>query len=301
MKRLNAKFILMAIVWILEGALAGFGAILPGVSGGALCVAFGMYTPIIETISQCSSFGKEKSVKGWLNNVKQALQKNGVMLLIFAIGIGIGFVGLSGITNYLMEKNATLVTCAFVGFILGTFPEIWGDAGEKGRSKASYISMIVFFAVMLVVLNFLKGLGDNTGSALLNEDFLGYFICGIFWGLSFIVPGLSSSSFILFFGLYESMTGGIKDLDMAVLIPMGLGFVASIVLLSKFISFLYDRWHSVVSHSVFGIFVATTVMIVPKFDSTMPNAVLYFVCIIGGFVISYAFTKICAKIKEQNL
>ena len=31
------------ILLVLKGVLVGFGEILPGVSGGALCVAFGMY------------------------------------------------------------------------------------------------------------------------------------------------------------------------------------------------------------------------------------------------------------------
>ena len=43
--------ILTCILWVLEGILVGFGAILPGVSGGALCAAFGMYHPLIETFS----------------------------------------------------------------------------------------------------------------------------------------------------------------------------------------------------------------------------------------------------------
>ena len=39
------------ILLIFKGVLVGFGAILPGVSGGALCAAFGMYNPIINLLS----------------------------------------------------------------------------------------------------------------------------------------------------------------------------------------------------------------------------------------------------------
>ncbi len=38
-------------MWLLEGDVVGFGAILPGISGGTLFVAFGMYRPLIETLS----------------------------------------------------------------------------------------------------------------------------------------------------------------------------------------------------------------------------------------------------------
>ena len=43
--------IVQPIIWIMEGILIGFGAILPGISGGALLVAFGMYKPIIDLLS----------------------------------------------------------------------------------------------------------------------------------------------------------------------------------------------------------------------------------------------------------
>ncbi len=40
--------------WLLlvKGIIVGFGAIMPGISGGTLCVAFGMYKPLIEVFSK---------------------------------------------------------------------------------------------------------------------------------------------------------------------------------------------------------------------------------------------------------
>jgi putative membrane protein len=40
--------ILKNILYIIQGAIVGIGAILPGVSGGVLCVAFGIYEPMME-------------------------------------------------------------------------------------------------------------------------------------------------------------------------------------------------------------------------------------------------------------
>ena len=36
---------------ILQGALIGLGAVLPGISGGVLCVIFGIYKPVMELLS----------------------------------------------------------------------------------------------------------------------------------------------------------------------------------------------------------------------------------------------------------
>ena len=39
-----------AVGWalrVLQGALIGLGAVLPGISGGVLCVVFGIYKPVM--------------------------------------------------------------------------------------------------------------------------------------------------------------------------------------------------------------------------------------------------------------
>ena len=41
----------MALLRMLQGALIGLGAVLPGISGGVLCVIFGIYRPVMELLS----------------------------------------------------------------------------------------------------------------------------------------------------------------------------------------------------------------------------------------------------------
>ena len=36
---------------LLQGMLIGLGAVLPGISGGVLCVVFGIYKPVMELLS----------------------------------------------------------------------------------------------------------------------------------------------------------------------------------------------------------------------------------------------------------
>ena len=40
------------IMYAIQGAIVGVGAILPGVSGGVLCVAFGIYEPMMAMLSK---------------------------------------------------------------------------------------------------------------------------------------------------------------------------------------------------------------------------------------------------------
>ncbi|MBQ8826938.1 MAG: DUF368 domain-containing protein [Oscillospiraceae bacterium] len=269
--------IILCILWFIEGIVVGFGAILPGVSGGTLCVAFGMYRPIVETLS----------------DIKKGIKSYWLMLGVFFLGAIAGFVGLSGLAAMLLEKNTALVTYVFIGFIIGTFPELWKDAGTEGRTKLSVVSMISGFSIMLGILTLLK----TTLSLTVAPDIFGYLLCGLLWGLSFIVPGLSSSSLLLFFGLYQPMLEGISKLDFSVLIPMGIGMAACVLLLSKAVGFAYKKYFSTISHAVLGIVAATAIMILPPWDGSRVSGIINFAFILGGAVISYIFTRVCDKLK----
>ena len=279
-RKINKKnILLMSIIWVLEGILVGFGAILPGISGGTLCVVFGMYRPIIETLS----------------DLKNGLKKYWLMLGVFFFGVAVGFVGLSGIAAWLLAKNTILVTCVFVGFIIGTFPELWRDAGEQKRTKGSIISLIVSFIVMIGILTLFK----TQISVQVAPGFFGYILCGIFWGLSFIVPGLSSSSLLLFFGLYQPMLDGIATIDFRVLVPMALGMGACVLLLSKVVELAFKKQYSIASHAVLGIVAATAIMILPFEKASVGSWVVRILFVIGGAAVSFVFTLICGKLKAK--
>ena len=65
------------LVLVLKGVVVGFGAIMPGISGGTLCVAFGMYRPLLNVFS----------------NPVKTLREDGWKLFAFVLGAGLGFVG----------------------------------------------------------------------------------------------------------------------------------------------------------------------------------------------------------------
>lgn len=270
----------LPVIWLLQGIIVGFGAILPGISGGTLCVAFGMYRPIIETLA----------------DIRNSIKKHGLMIAVFGLGICVGFVGLSGMAAWMLSKNTVLVTCAFIGFIIGTFPELWKDAGLKGHGKVSIFFMVGAFLLMMLLLGFLEG-GTSFSIA---AGTTGYLFCGLLWGLSFIVPGLSSSSLLLFFGLYQPMLEGIAGFDIKVLLPLGIGMAACVLLLSKGVGYAYKKYFSNVSHGVLGIIAATAVMILPAWPVTAGERILYVLMIILGAAVSYVLTGVCGRLKESQ-
>ena len=279
-QKISKNKIIQIILWIFEGMLVGIGAILPGISGGTLCVAFGMYRPILELI----------------NDIKGGLKKHWLMFLSFFIGVFIGFVGLSGAVDKLMQLNPSLITYIFVGFIVGTVPELFAEAGEKGRNKFSYISMIAALGVMLTVLLLL----NTSYSFSIAPSIFSFALCGVFWGLSFIVPGLSSSSLILLIGLYQPMNEGISHLRPSVIFPLGVAMLVTVLLLGKVMNILLNKAYSVVTHAVIGFVISTVVMLV--INTPIGKGIDIFFNILGailGCVASYFFTVLCGIIKKR--
>ncbi len=273
------SFILQALLWVLQGFLVGIGVILPGVSGGSLLYAFGIYDQILEVMSS--------PIKG--------IKKYWKMLCFVAIGGAIGFIGFAAAVEALLTWNESLVICVFVGLIIGTLPSLWRDAGKQGRKAGSWVSLCVSFvaigALFVAVENFLTvSIPQNT---------FGWILCGLIWGLGFVVPGLASSNLLMFFGIYNILLGHIKDLNFGVMIPFALSVLIVFLLLSKVMKFVFDKYHSIMSHCIIGFVAATTVLILPRTDWSPINIAIRIACIIVGGVASFFFTKFSDKISER--
>ena len=284
----NKNIILQALIWIAQGFIIGIGAILPGVSGGTLCYVFGIYDQVLEI----------------LTNPIKGIKKHWLMLIFVGIGGGIGFVGFAGVAEALLRWNTPLVLCVFIGLILGTLPELWRDSGKKGRNNYS----ILAFCISYVAITALFFFCEHVWSISIPENVWGYAICGVVWGLSFIIPGFSSSTLLLFFGIYGPMSAGIKTLDFAVIIPLGITMLATLLLLSRAMKAAFEKIHSIASHSVMGFVLATTVMLITVTEDGSQSVIeafsganipIFIVCIVAGAVASFFFSVACNKMKPE--
>ena len=256
-----------ALVRIIQGVIIGAGAILPGVSGGVLAVVFGIYRPMMEV----------------LTHPKSALARYLPMLLSVGIGWLIGFLGGGGVILALFHQSETVATCLFIGLILGTLPDLWREAGAQGRGCGSYLSMLISFAALFAAL-----LGVQLGSfSEMPANFGGFLFCGVLWGLSFIIPGMTSSSILMAVGLLTPMIDGITRMDPAVLIPWGLGMAGVVALLARIVSRLFDRHYSIAYHAVLGIVLASTLIIVPLHYASGAELVWGLACGALGAVLAY--------------
>ena len=111
-------------------------------------------------------------------------------------------------------------------------------------------------------------------------------LCGLLWGLSLIVPGLSSSTILIFIGLFEPLTAGIGSLDIKVLVPFVLGIGTTALLFARLVTMLFQKHYAVFSRVILGFVIASSLKILPSSYESLPMLIVGLVCFAGGFVVA---------------
>ena len=264
------RILLKSIIHIIQGALVGIGAILPGVSGGVLCVAFGIYEPIMQLFTH--------PVKSLKSNYK--------LFIPFLIGWAVGFVLLARVMGIFFSSSSAVALMLFFGLICGTLPGLF-KASEKSDPSKSWSPFVISLAFAYLLFQLL----DNGVRASIMPSSGSFLISGVIWGLSLIIPGLSSSSVLLYLGLYEPLTAGIGALDFSVIIPFAVGIGGTAVILARFVTMLFERHYATVSRIILGFVIASSLKILPSSFDTLLTFVLSIICFIGGFIISRAMDR----------
>ena len=273
--------VLRLVLRVLQGMLIGVGAVLPGISGGVLCVVFGIYKPVMELLSSP------------LKKFKTHVPK----LLPVILGAALGFLGVAKVLAFFLEKYPDQSVCLFVGLIGGMLPFLLREAGEQGRTKGSWISTGVAFVLVLSLL-----LSLNVLSVTILPSFGWYLFCGFCMALSIIAPGMSFSTLLMPLGLYTPLVDGIGNLDFQVLLPAGIGAVVTILCLAKAIDALFTHFYNLAFHAIVGIVVAATLVIIPfgSFTAGIGVAVANVVCIVVGAVAALALDKFNQSVPKED-
>ena len=268
------------IVGVIQGILIGAGAILPGISGGVLCVVFGIYRQMMAVLAHP------------FKNLKLYWK----MFMPIGIGWAIGFVGLAGVIAKLLSLNAVVIISLFVGLIAGTFPGLLREGSKNGRTKGMWIALAISTAALLSFFFTLKFSTSTT----VTPSFGWYIFCGALWGISLIVPGMSSSSLLMFLGLYQPMSEGIATFDFHVLIPFAIGIIGTVLLLARLVNNLFEKHYGIAFFCVVGFVIASTIPIIPVSFKSVGEAVLCVVAAAAGFVGAFMMDRWSEKHPVQE-
>lgn len=249
---------------ILQGMVVGIANIIPGVSGGTMMVAMGLYDRLIHAITHLKSEFKE-SMK--------------LLIPIFA-GAGIAIIALSRLFEFLLATWPIPTNLAFCGLIAGSLPFIFKKVKGHKVTVSKIIPFLIFFGVVI-----LMALLGETGGASADVSFglvnvLKLFGVGVIAAATMVVPGVSGSMMLMLLGYYDTILKAINDFvdalvkfDMSglatgvgILAPFGIGVVIGIFLIAKLIEFIFSKAEIHAYYGIIGLILASPIAILMKTD-----------------------------------
>lgn len=278
------------LILMIKGFIMGIANIIPGVSGGTLALTMGIYEDLIGAISH------------FFTKLKENLK----FLIPVFLGIGLSLLTMSSVISVCFEKYTIPTTLFFIGLVLGGIPMLLGYVkGTKERKQvSSYVIAFITFTIVIIMALSEQIFGHGLGNVNLQElSMVGYvllFIVGVVAAATMIIPGVSGSLVLMLLGYYLPIVNTIKDLvkfhnilgNGFILFIFGIGVLVGIVLISKVIEYLLERFETKTYFGVLGFIIASVIAIpisvyndVEAISFSIPQIGIGVVLLIIGYLI----------------
>ncbi len=249
---------------LLQGMVVGIANIIPGVSGGTMMVAMGLYDKLIHAITHLKSEFKE-SLK---------------LLVPIFLGAAIAIVALSRLFEFLLTNYPIPTNFAFCGLIAGSLPFIFKKVKGHAVSVGKGVCFVIFFAVVILM----AVMGETSGNAAdVSFGFINVvklLVVGIIAAATMVIPGVSGSMMLMLLGYYDTILKtinrfmdvliafDIQDIlvQCGILIPFGIGVILGIFLIAKLIEFIFSKAEIHAYYAIIGLILASPIAILLKTD-----------------------------------
>ncbi len=277
----------------LGGALMGLANLVPGISGGTMLVATGIYTRFIDAISDVTR----------LRFKAPALMLLGTVVLSALVAI----VGLAPTISASLEHFRWGMYALFIGLTLGGAPVLVRMIGTFRLSAWAGLALGAIAMVGLVTLQ-----SSGGGSSASGSGTLALMLAGAAGASAMILPGVSGAYLLLLLGQYRPIIdslGALKDAltsgdaqgvidQMSVIVPVGIGVVVGVVVVSNVLRVVLHRWEKLTLGVLLGLLLAAPLGLYPFRQGVAPEVGREFR---GEMVTEETLSEISPKDWEQEL
>lgn len=252
-----------------KGFIIGATMIVPGVSGGTMAMILGIYDRLISAVS---SFRKNP-------------RDNFLFLLTFALSAGAGLVLFSTPLSWFLENYEIPTLYFFIGAVIGGIPLIQKKSGIEKLD----VNTILYFLVGALIVTLISRLPQNLFANTVTSGGRGWImllLAGIVSAIALILPGISFSHFMLILGLYEQLLVAIKGMNFIFLIPLAIGVLAGILLFSKILEHMMEKYPKVVYLLILGFIIGSLAQIFPGIPQGMEIFLCAAAALTGFFAVS---------------
>jgi len=249
----------LAVRAAVGGALMGLANLVPGISGGTMLVASGVYDRFITAISELTRgrFGPASMVT------------LGVVVGAAVLAIAL----LAGTMARLVTGEPMVMFSLFIGLTLGGVPVLRRMLGKA--TPGAWVAGLVMFLAM-GALAYVQSFGPASDGT--NQGFAFMFLAGVVAAGAMILPGVSGGYLFLVLGVYVPVLQGIDALKttlragdwaaaaepaVQVVLPILLGVVVGIAGVSNALRWLLKRYETATLGALVGLLIGAVVGLWP--------------------------------------
>lgn len=251
---------------LLGGALMGLANLVPGISGGTMLLAVGIYPRFVQAIAELTRFRFRR----------QSL----IVLACVVAAAGLAVLAMAGTLKELVVDHRWAMYSLFIGLTLGGIPVVWRLIGRV--SGAMIVACVVAFLLMLglAVLKWQGVVGHTkSGPGMM-------FLAGLAGASAMILPGVSGGYLLLLMGQYIPILSGIDRMQTAaragdvaaiwdpvthVVLPVGIGVVIGVVGAGNLLAWLMKRFRTATLGFLLGLLLGSVISLYPFQQGVKPK------------------------------
>lgn len=222
----------------------GAADLVPGVSGGTMALALGIYERLVAVVRHAAS-AAGRLVRLDVTGTGQALRTLDLRFLVpLLVGILAAVAVLAGPLTGLLERHPVQMSAVFAGLVAGSVVVAVGDL-RRWNLRALAVAAVV--AAATFVLLGLRGAPPTDPPLPL------VFLGGALAVCAMILPGVSGSFLLLMVGLYEHVIGAVHDRAAVTLVVFAAGAAIGLALFATTLDWLLRHHHDTVLAALIGL------------------------------------------------
>ncbi|MFI4896264.1 MAG: undecaprenyl phosphate translocase family protein [Phycisphaerales bacterium JB059] len=248
------------------GALMGLANLVPGISGGTMLVAAGVYRAFIDAISDVT---------------RLRFRATSVLLLGVVVGSAlVAIVGLSSVISAGLTSYRWGMYALFIGLTLGGAPVLIRMI--RPFHPSAWVGLVAGALVMVGLVALQSG-GEGGGAG--RSGVVMLLLAGAAGASAMILPGVSGAYLLLLLGQYRPIIEAIRAFkdaltsgdvqgamdQMGVLLPVGIGVVVGVVLVSNALRVVLHRFEKATLGVLLGLLLAAPLGLYPFKKGVAPE------------------------------
>ncbi len=215
----------------LKGMLMGVCDLIPGISGGTIAFITGIYERLIDAVANITPKNYYELVFNSKKRKKLFKKLDVLFLVLLFGGIFSAIILGSKVISFLIDNYYSYVFAFFTGLILASSLFISKQIKVKNNLNKLVGSFGFICGVILLFLS---------PQEIISPSFFTTLVSGFLAIFALFLPGISGSFILVILGMYEYVVNLVKNFDLVNLLPFAIGTGLGVIIISRFVKFLFD-------------------------------------------------------------